>query len=83
MSKVDINHLSDIEKADIEDIMKETGCSFEEAVEALENVPAITEEELADIKESAKLTEEEEAEIDAICAEVDKEVEEEWAKNNK
>ena len=83
MSKVDIHNLSDIEKADIEDIMKETGCSFDEAVEALENVPAITEEELADIKESAKLTEEEEAEIDAICAEVDKEVEEEWAKHNK
>ena len=83
MSKVDINNLSDIEKADIEDIMKETGCSFEEAVEALESVPAITEEELAEIKEAAKLTEEELAEIDAICAEVDKEVEAEWAKNGK
>ncbi len=82
MKKLDIENLSDEQKANIEDIMKETGCSFDEAVEAIEGV-SFTEEELAEIKEDAKLTEEEEAEIDAICAEVDKEVEEEWAKKSK
>ena len=70
---IDINHLTEIDRIAIDVYIEENGGTVEEAVKAInDGVREMTDEEYA----------EEEAEIDAICAEVDKEVEAEWAKRN-
>ena len=85
---IDINHLTAIDRIAIDVYIEENGGTVEEAVKAInDGVRELSDEEYAEAEadgiESGKLTEEELAEIDAICAEVDKEVEAEWAKRGK
>ncbi len=84
---IDINHLTEIDRIAIDVYIEENGGTVEEAVKAInDGVRELSDEEYAEAEaegiESGKLTAEEEAEIDAICAEVEKEVEAEWAKKN-
>ena len=85
---IDINHLTEIDRIAIDVYIEENGGTVEEAVKAInDGTRELSDEEYAEAEadgiESGKLTEEELAEIDAICDEVDKEVEAEWAKRGK
>ena len=85
---IDINHLTELDRIEIDVYIEENGGTIEEAVKAInDGTRELSDEEYAEAVaegiESGKLTEEELAEIDAICDEVDKEVEAEWAKREK
>ena len=69
---IDINHLTEVDRIAIDVYIEEHGGTTEEAVKAInESTEAMTDEEYEEADasgiESGKLTEEEEAEIDAIC----------------
>ena len=69
---IDINHLTEVDRIAIDVYIEEHGGTVEEAVEAInKSTREMTDEEYDDAEQygidNGELTEEEEAEIDAIC----------------
>lgn len=69
---IDINHLSEFDNIAIEEYINQNGGTVEEAVEAInKEIKGLSKKRIAELEaeadEDALLTEEEIAEIDAIC----------------